>query len=109
LLTLGINEKTVDMKNLIIACALAMSLSALASSPQIRLSGTVLVQEKQYKKIDVSAVDKAALEKIKKSYGTYTIKEAHKADDGEYKLVLNKDGVDLTATFTPAGDLIKIY
>ena len=65
----------------------------------------VTIQEKQYKKIDVSQVSKEALDKIKKSYGNYTIKEAHKADDGEYKLVLSKDGTDLTATFTPSGDL----
>jgi len=70
---------------------------------------TVVLQEKQYKKIEVAQVSKDALDKIKKSYGNYTIKEAHKADDGEYKLVLSKDGTDITATFTPAGDLIKIY
>ena len=86
-----------------------ISLKVLAHVPAVTSLEATHLQEKQYKKIDVSAVDKAALEKIKKSYGTYTIKEAHKADDGEYKLVLNKDGVDLTATFTPAGDLIKIY
>ena len=48
------------------------------------------------------------MEKIKKNYGTYTIKEAYKADDGEYKLVLTKDGIDTTATFTSTGNLIKI-
>ena len=67
------------------------------------------LQEKQYKKIEVSQVSKEALDNIKKNYGNYTIKEAHKADDGEYKLILSKDGTDLTATFTSAGDLIKIY
>ena len=65
-------------------------------------------QEKQYKKIEVSQVSKEAMEKIKKSYGSYTIKEAYKADDGEYKLVLTKDGIDTTATFTSTGNLIKI-
>lgn len=65
-------------------------------------------QEKQYKKIDVASIPKDTLDKIKKDYGNYTVKEAYKADDGEYKLVLSKDGVDLTATFTSSGDLIKI-
>lgn len=65
-------------------------------------------QEKQYKKIDVASIPKDTLDKIKKDYGNYTVKEAHKADDGEYKLVLTKDGIDLTATFTSSGDLIKI-
>lgn len=67
-----------------------------------------IFQEKQYKKIEVSEVSKDTLDKTKKNYSNYTIKEAYKAADGEYKLVLTKDGVDLTATFTPSGDLIKI-
>lgn len=70
---------------------------------------TTIFQEKQYKKIDVSEVSKDALSRIKKNYGDYTIKEAYRADDGEYKLVLVKDGGELTATFTSAGELIKIY
>jgi len=105
----GINIKTKCMKKLLIAMALVASLSATAGISSIRSAEKVKVQEKQYKKIEVSAVDKIAMDKIKKSYGAYTVKEAAKADDGEYKLVLSKDGVDLTATFTSSGDLIKIY
>lgn len=97
------------MKNIIIAAALIVNLSAFAVTPKAAAVVAELHQEKQYTKIEVSAVDKGALDKIKKSYGTYTIKEAYKAADGEYKLVLSKEGVDLTATFTPTGDLIKIY
>ena len=98
------------MKNLFLALAVMAGVAATATTIENN-STTISVnfQEKQYKKIQVSEVSKEALDKIKKSYGNYTIKEAHKADDGEYKLVLAKDGVDLTATFTPAGDLIKIY
>ncbi|PZR19154.1 MAG: hypothetical protein DI539_15035 [Flavobacterium psychrophilum] len=70
---------------------------------------TDIFQEKQYKKINVSDIPKEVLDKIKKKYGDYTIKEAHRADDGEYKLILSKDGVDNTATFTSTGDIIKIY
>ncbi|KGO91910.1 hypothetical protein [Flavobacterium subsaxonicum] len=98
------------MKNLFLALAVMAGVAATATT--IKNNSTTIsvnYQEKQYKKIQVSEVSKEALDKIKKSYGNYTIKEAHKADDGEYKLVLAKDGVDLTATFTPAGDLIKIY
>ncbi|MFD2603362.1 hypothetical protein [Flavobacterium suzhouense] len=75
----------------------------------INVSGIIIVQEKQYKKINVSDIPKEVLDKIKKQYGNYTINEAQKADDGEYKLILSKDGIDNTATFTSAGDLIKIY
>lgn len=97
------------MKNLFLALAVMAGVSATAAVTIENNEVVSLYQEKQYKKIEVSQVSKEALDKIKKSYGTYTIKEAHKADDGEYKLVLTKDGVDTTATFTSAGDLIKIY
>jgi len=97
------------MKNLFLALAVMAGVSATAAVTIENNEVVSVYQEKQYKKIEVSQVSKEALDKIKKSYGTYTIKEAHKADDGEYKLVLTKDGVDTTATFTSAGDLIKIY
>jgi len=97
------------MRKLFLALAIMAGLSATAAVTIKNNTVISMRQEKQYKKIEVSQVSKEALEKIKKSYGSYTIKEAHKADDGEYKLVLTKDGVDNTATFTPAGDLIKIY
>lgn len=97
------------MKKLFLALAVIAGVSANAAVTVQSNTILSIFQEKQYKKIDVSQVSKEALDKIKKSYGTYTIKEAHKADDGEYKLVLTKDGVDTTATFTVAGDLIKIY
>lgn len=70
---------------------------------------TNVYQEKQYKKIDVSEVSKDVLAKIKKDYGNYTIKEAHKAEDGDYKLILTKDGIDTTVTCTSTGEIIKIY
>ena len=97
------------MKKLFFAIAIVAGLSASAA---VRIQNEEIIstyQEKQYKKIEVSHVSKEALDKIKKGYGSYTIKEAHRADDGEYKLILTKDGVDTTATFTAAGDLIKIY
>lgn len=95
------------MRKLILALALLAGLSATAAVTQTEAS-IYSYQEKQYKKIDVSQVSKEALDKIKKNYGSYTIKEAYKSDDGDYKLVLTKDGIDTTATFTSSGDLIKI-
>ena len=97
------------MRKLLFAAILVAGFSinafAIADNPLV----ISLLQEKQYKKIEVSAVSKEVLAKIKKSYGNYTIKEAHKADDGEYKLILTKDGIDTTVTLTPAGEIIKIY
>jgi len=97
------------MKTLCIALAAMATFAATAATNTA--SNTIernISQEKQYTKIDVSKVSKEALDKIKKGYGNYTIKEAWVAADGEYKLILTKDGTDLTATFTSGGDLIKI-
>lgn len=96
------------MKNLFLALAVLTGFSATATATVVQDQVISVYQEKQYKKIEVSQVSKEAMEKIKKSYGSYTIKEAYKADDGEYKLVLTKDGIDTTATFTSSGNLIKI-
>ena len=97
------------MKTLCIALAAMATFAATATPLTIKDSTEKNIsQEKQYTKIDVSKVSKEALEKIKKGYGNYTIKEAWVAADGEYKLILTKDGTDLTATFTSGGDLIKI-
>lgn len=96
------------MKKLFLMLAIAVGFTANATVITIK-PASYLTQEKQYKKIEVKEVSKEALDKIKKGYGNYTIKEAYVAPDGEYKLVLTKDNTDLTATFTPAGDLIKIF
>ena len=66
-------------------------------------------QEKEYKKITPDQVGKETLANIKANYGDYQISEAAVSSDGEYKLVLKKDNGILTATFTPAGELIKIW
>ena len=97
------------MRTLCIAlAAMATFASASATTTANNTTEHNIFQEKQYTKIDVSKVSKEALDKIKKGYGNYTIKEAWVAADGEYKLILTKDGTDLTATFTSGGDLIKI-
>jgi len=97
------------MRKLFFAITILTGLAATAATSALKKDITTSVyQEKQYKKIEISEVSKDALDKIKKSYGNYAVKEAYKANDGEYKLVLTKDGADFTATFTPAGDLIKI-
>ena len=96
------------MKKVLFILAALTGFSATAAAITLKNQVISVYQEKQYKKIEVSQVSKEAMEKIKKNYGSYTIKEAYKADDGEYKLVLTKDGIDTTATFTSTGNLIKI-
>lgn len=88
--------------------ALALMAIGTASATYIPSVEIVATQQKQYKKVDVNTIPKETINKIKQSYGNYTIKEAYRADDGEYKLILTKDGIELTAIFTAAGDLIRI-
>lgn len=97
------------MKRIFIALGLLFGLATFAEIHYNLTTPTqVVVQEKTYKKIDVSQVNKDAAEKIRKDYGDYTISEAAVADDGEYKLTLKKDQVTIVATFTSSGDLVKI-
>ncbi|MCW4468754.1 hypothetical protein OGH69_07265 [Flavobacterium sp. MFBS3-15] len=96
------------MKKFIVTLATIAGITASVITYEDVNTVISVFQDKQYKKIDVAAIPKDTLNKIKKDYGNYTVKEAYKADDGEYKLVLSKDGVDLTATFTSTGNLIKI-
>ncbi len=95
------------MKKLLLMLAITAGFTVNAATVNT-ISTELRYQEKQYKKIDASKVSPEALDKIKKGYGNYTIKEAFIASDGEYKLILTKDNTDLTATFTASGDLIKI-
>lgn len=97
------------MKKVLLILAASTGLTATAVTLTPHLFDINIHQEKKYKKIEVSEVSKEALATIKKSYGNYTIKEAHRADDGEYKLILTKDGIDTTVTCTSAGEIIKIY
>lgn len=70
--------------------------------------GKEVKQEKEYKKITPEQVSKEAFLNIKAKYGDYQITEAAVSSDGEYKLTLQKNNGSLVATFTSAGDLIKI-
>lgn len=66
-----------------------------------------VLQEKTYAPIEASAIPAEALKNISSKYGGYTLKEAHASEDGEYKLVLSKDGKTVTAYFTSTGEFIK--
>ncbi|RYJ42702.1 hypothetical protein [Flavobacterium beibuense] len=99
------------MKKLFLASALLMASLTASAGVAIKSSTVcILIQEQDvYKKIKVTEIPKEVLDKIHKNYGDYEIKEAYKSDEGNYKLLLMKDGIGLTASFTKAGDLIKIY
>ncbi|AWG25419.1 hypothetical protein [Flavobacterium kingsejongi] len=98
------------MKNLFLTAALVIALSFNASANTVTEStttNTTIHQEKEYKRIDGSEVSQEALQNISKKYGGYSMEEAYVAADGEYKLVLSKDGQKVTALFTAAGEFVK--
>lgn len=87
--------------------ALGFGINANAST-QINNSTEInILQEKTYTPIEASAIPADALKNISSKYGGYTLKEAHKAEDGEYKLILSKDGKTVTAYFSATGEFIK--
>ena len=96
------------MKNLFLTAALVIALSFNASANTVTETTTTTIhQEKDYKRIDGSEVSQEALQNISKKYGGYSMEEAYVAADGEYKLVLSKDGQKVTALFTAAGEFVK--
>ena len=99
------------MKKLFYAAALFLAAYGISSAEinAARFSeAREAMQEKEYKKITPGQVSKEALQNIKAKYGDYQITEAAVSPDGEYRLTLKKDKGSLVATFTSAGDLIKI-
>ncbi|WP_306350034.1 hypothetical protein [Flavobacterium sp. '19STA2R22 D10 B1'] len=97
------------MKNLFLTAALVLGLgfSATATTLSVQGTRTEINQEKEYKKIEASEVSADALKQIGTKYAGYTLEEANVAADGEYKLVLAKDGAKVTALFTAAGEFIR--
>lgn len=97
------------MKKIFVITALTLGLGFSASASEKNNFPTDLVinQEKQYNPIEASAIPADVLKNISSKYGGFTIREAHVAADGEYKLVLAKDETNVTALFNSKGEFIK--
>lgn len=102
------------MKKIILAFALAVGFSFAAQAqtetevtqPK-KVSTTTDIATKDYKKMDKNSLPIATLEKVGTKYGGYSIEEIYRAEDGEYRLVLAKDGNTTTAYFNKKGEEIK--
>ena len=92
---------------LLAAIALGFGINAEASQTKNTNSEISISQDKEYKPIEPSAIPADVLKKISAKYGGYTLKEAHAAADGEYKLVVSKDENTVTAYFSSTGEFIK--
>lgn len=92
---------------LVTAITLGLGINANATTEKNISTEINILQEKTYSPIEASAIPADALKNISAKYGGYTLKEAHASADGEYKLVLSKDGKTVTAYFTSTGEFIK--
>jgi len=96
------------MKKIFLIAIVAVSFSMNAKAPEVQKGNVISVfQEKEYKAIEPSSIPADVLKNISAKYGGYTIKEAHLASDGEYKLILSKDEKTVTAYFSATGELVK--
>jgi hypothetical protein len=92
---------------LITMIASGFGMNANALNDKNSSSELIILQEKQYTPIEPSAIPADVLKNISAKYGGFTIKEAHVATDGEYKLILAKDDKTVTAYFSSTGEFIK--
>ena len=96
------------MKKIFLLAAIALGFGINANANTVKNNTAISVtQEKQYNPIEPSAIPADVLKNISGKYGGYTLKEAHVAADGEYKLVVSKDEKTVTAYFSSTGEFIK--
>ena len=96
------------MKTIFLTAAILLSLSANAITV---VAGNEVVisicQEKDYKKVETNQVPADILKQASSRYSGYALTEAYASEDGEYKLVLSKDGKTVKAYFKSTGEFIK--
>ncbi len=104
-----LNQIEAIMKKIMIIAALALGFGYAAHAQTTRTTETTTktVVKKEYTTIDKNSLPVRTIEKIGAKYGGYTIVEAHKAADGEYKLVLRRDGNDKVTYFTKKGEFLR--
>lgn len=98
------------MKNLFLTAALALTLSAGATTLNTINNTNISVQEqeKEYKKVDQGAITQEVLKSAVAKYQGYELVNAYMAADGsDYKFELTKDGKEVTAYFKSNGEFIK--
>lgn len=98
------------MKNVFLAAALMLALATNAATVNAlnHNNAITLRQEKEYKKIEQSQIPADVIKPAVTKYQGYSLVEALVAEDNsEYKLVLTKDGKDVTAFYKSNGEFIK--
>lgn len=96
------------MKKIFLLAIVALGFGINANANTLENTKEIsILQEKQYNPIEPSAIPADVLKNISAKYGGFTLKEAHVAADGEYKLVVSKDEKTVTAYFSSTGEFIK--
>jgi len=96
------------MKNLFIAAALVLALSANASITTVtKISVVTENQEKEYKKIEESKVPALILKEISTKYDGYSISDTAVSIDDEYRITVTKDSKSTKVYFTGTGEFVK--
>ena len=75
----------------------------VALTSMLNMSGL----ETTWTKIDVADLPKAVVDAVSKKYEGYTIDEAYKGDDDQYKLVIKKEVAKLVVIFDKDGKFIE--
>jgi hypothetical protein len=110
------------MKNLFIAAGLMLTFATATAQEQTPASSAATAQpaaaaqsapvasdqDKQYNKVSQAQIPADVIKPAVAKYEGYALVEALVAsDNSEYKLVLTKDGKDVTAYFKSNGEFIK--
>ena len=64
-------------------------------------------EEVTYTKIETSTLPEAVTKGVADKYADYTIEEAYKGSDSNYKMVIKKNDAKLTVLFNEAGEFVK--
>lgn len=101
------------MKRLILTVAVVLGISFASQAQETEVTKakaattTSSIATKDYTQMDKNSLPVATLEKVGTKYGGHSIEEIYKSADGDYRLVLSKDGNKTTAYFNRKGEEIK--
>ncbi|WP_417358654.1 hypothetical protein [Flavobacterium sp.] len=95
-------------KNLLLGLLLLFGVSTTNVIANTTLGNNkVVLQEKEYAKIDTSDVPVDVLRSISAKYSGYSLDEAYLSDDVEYKVILSNQKTKITAFYKATGEFVK--
>ena len=97
------------MKNILLAATFILTFTVNALVVQTNAYESILSidQEKEFKKIETTQIPAEVLKQASTKYSGFALKGAQASEDGEYKLILFKDGKSVTAHYRSTGEFVK--